>query len=165
MKGKPMKEMVRVKDRQSCIMNPTRANRTIPRAKEAWNKRGPIEYKTLQKYNLHGCSNEGSFGPTHQLIAQDKHWQDVSSAEESCSKLCSNVDVEGASEARESVEDEDANHCEGDSVLPTYPGRGIIARFRFIPCVKSIKIRCIICKKNPKLLIWMCLYRLWQRYC
>ena len=39
MKGKPMKEMARVKDRQSCIMNPTRANRTIPRAKEAWNKK------------------------------------------------------------------------------------------------------------------------------
>ena len=128
-----MKDMVRVKDRQSCIMNPTRANRTIPRANEAWNKKTESfslnVNKTLQKYNLHGCSNEGSFGPTHQLIAQDKHWQDVSSAEESCSKLCSNVDVEGASEARESVEDEDANHCEGDSVLPTYPGRGIITNF------------------------------------
>ena len=44
-----MKDMVRVKDRQSCIMNPRRANRTIPRAKEAWNKKtesfGPNVYK------------------------------------------------------------------------------------------------------------------------
>ena len=75
----------------------------------------------LEKYNLHGCSNEGSFRSTHQLIAQDKHWQDISSAEESCRKLCSNIDVEGASETRQSVEDEDANHGEGDCVLPTYP--------------------------------------------
>ena len=35
--------------------------------------------------------------------------------------FCSNIDVEGVSEARESVENEDANHCEGDCVLPTYP--------------------------------------------
>ena len=115
--------MVRVRERQSCIMNPTSAKRTIPRAKEAWQKRTCCDrQQTLLKYNLHGCSNEGPFRPTHQLIRKDKHGQDVSSAEKSCCKFCSNIDIEGAGETREGVEDSDAKHGDGDCVLSTNPG-------------------------------------------
>ena len=84
----------------------------------------------MSRQNLHGCSNDCSHGPTHEFVGKDKHGQDVAGAEEPCHEFSPDINMEGPGKAREGVEDGDANHGEGDRVLPTYPeeGRGTQVR-------------------------------------